>query len=119
MRNVRHKISSRVEIYKAMSRMSIQAGAAMIVNKKRCATCPFNKNGDREIRAKVETRVMSVSQLCHHTSNLTLCRGARDHQMAVLVRMGMLDEPTDEAWNRKCEELGIKANNIKGESDDR
>jgi hypothetical protein len=39
-----------------------------------------------------------------------LCRGARDVQMRLFVAIGFLAEPTDDAWNRKCAELGITPN---------
>ena len=37
-----------------------------------------------------------------------LCRGARDIALKLFKGMGFIDAATDEAWNKKCDELGIK-----------
>jgi hypothetical protein len=39
-----------------------------------------------------------ASQLCHGTDNKTLCRGARDVQITIFHRLGVLAEPTDKCW---------------------
>jgi len=71
------------------------------LNKVRCATCPFNEDGVLSIRHAVEERCMTVgSQFCHHTHDQTLCRGARDHQLQIFHRMGLLEEATDECWDK-------------------
>lgn len=75
------------------------------VNKTRCATCPFNENGNREIRQTVESRALQVSQMCHHTNNTTLCRGSRDLQLELMYRLGVLKEPTDTCWDETWEKL--------------
>lgn len=53
-----------------------------------------------------------ASQICHHPrlhghTETHLCRGARDHQLVVFHRMGVIDAPTDEAWAAKRKELGV------------
>lgn len=86
----------------------------MPVNKTKCQTCPFRKGGDPALRAKIETRVLcEASQTCHHSGSIHgkpdthLCRGARDHQLTLFHRLGLLDEPTDEAWERQCQKQGL------------
>jgi hypothetical protein len=77
--------------------------------KSKCATCPFGPNGDQRLRAEVELRTMTeASQICHHPrvhgkKETHLCRGARDHQLQVFHRIGMLESATDEAWDHAVE----------------
>ena len=88
-----------------------------------CATCPFRK-GVAEKYARL-TGVIGISALteanriCHSTgSNAlhrrtgkpeTLCRGARDLQLQFFHVTGIISAPTDEAWEAKCIELGLKS----------
>jgi len=82
----------------------------------KCPTCPFNKNRDGkeqipELADKVRRRCLTqASQICHHPrlkgkKQNHLCRGARDFQLQVFHRLGVLDEPTDAAWDKKAEEM--------------
>lgn len=81
----------------------------MKVNKKRCHSCPFNKNGCMAVRISVTEKIMSkASQLCHGTDNKTLCRGARDQQLTVFHRLGVIKAPTDEAWAEAWEKAKAK-----------
>ena len=79
----------------------------------RCSTCPFNDNGVNEIRQMVERRCLTqASQICHHPSlhgkkETHLCRGARDFQLRAFAAIGFLEAPTDEAWDKKRQELGV------------
>lgn len=77
----------------------------MKVNKVKCVSCPFNKNGCQDIRRTVESRGLEVSQMCHHTDNKTLCRGSRDYQLNLLHMIQFLEEPTDECWDKKLKEI--------------
>ena len=75
----------------------------------KCATCPFREGGDAALRASVESRLLSASQICHHPrlnghKETHLCRGARDFQLQLLHRLGFLAEPTDEAWAARLDE---------------
>ena len=70
-----------------------------------CSTCPFNADGDPDVRDGVLRRTvnMQASQICHHPAlhgkrETHLCRGARDIQLRVLTAMGLLSEPTDAAF---------------------
>lgn len=79
------------------------------VQKQRCATCPFNENGDQLIKANVISRILTeASQLCHHVDNKLLCRGARDYQIEIYHRLGVLAEPTDKAWSEAYERIRSK-----------
>jgi hypothetical protein len=70
----------------------------------KCASCPFNENGDARLRAAVMARtICQAQQICHHPrihgkKETHLCRGSRDEQLTILYRMGMLPEPTDAAF---------------------
>lgn len=86
----------------------------MPVMKAKCATCPFGPDGDPHVQANVVSRLLTGSQECHSTGHPVygtqathLCRGARDWQLTILHRMGLLTEPTDEAFAAKAKELGI------------
>lgn len=70
-----------------------------------CTTCPFREGGDVELRNAVIGRTgLQASQICHHPAihgkrQTHLCRGARDHQLTILHRLGFLPEPTDAAFS--------------------
>lgn len=77
----------------------------------KCKTCPFrDENRDTGIAAAVTERVLSDgSQVCHSTGwpkGTKLCRGARDVQLQVMYRLGVISAPTDAAWDTKRKELG-------------
>lgn len=87
--------------------------SAMPVMKAKCKTCPFGPNGDPELRAMVTSRLLQVSQSCHSTGlvrgkpDTHICRGARDVQNDLMFKLGIIEAPTDEAWEKKRNELGI------------
>lgn len=73
----------------------------------KCVTCPFRSEGYDQVRENVQARsLQGVNQTCHHTGSIHgkpdthLCRGARDFQLQIFAGMGVIDEPTDEAWDR-------------------
>lgn len=69
----------------------------------KCKSCPFGENGDPHVRRTVEARLLSVSQTCHSSGlihgrpDTHICRGARDHQLLIMYRLGAIEAPTDEA----------------------
>lgn len=74
------------------------------------STCPFGEGGDQELKDTIIQRIagMAASQICHHPrmhgkKETHLCRGARDFQLTILHRMGMIAEPTDEAFKEASE----------------
>jgi hypothetical protein len=75
----------------------------------KCKTCPFGEQGDPQLAAAVLDRTLfQSSQICHHPAldgkrETHLCRGQRDHQLELLYRMGLLDEPTDAEFAAKSE----------------
>jgi hypothetical protein len=84
------------------------------IMKKRCVSCPFNPDGDAILRESVLSRTLfQSSQLCHHPilsrrKETHLCRGQRDVQLELLARMGMIEAPTDEAFEKRWKELQRK-----------
>ena len=85
--------------------MKIQNITGMPVKDTKCSTCPFGPNGNQQIREMVERRILTeASQTCHSTGvahgrqDTHLCRGARDFQLQVFRRIGVISAPTDEAW---------------------
>lgn len=81
----------------------------MPVMKARCKTCPFNEDGCKSVRAAVLSRITDGSQHCHSSGwpeGTHLCRGARDVQLQWMHRLGVISEPTDEAWNKAWEAMG-------------
>jgi hypothetical protein len=61
----------------------------------------------------MHARVLTeASQICHHPvlygkKETQLCRGARNFQLQVFYRLGVLDASTDEAWTALRKKLGI------------
>lgn len=77
---------------------------------KKCKICLFRtdeKGRYLEPKAVRKLEVGLVSQnslICHSTMDKSknkklICRGARDYQLTIFHRLGVIDEPTDEAWN--------------------
>jgi hypothetical protein len=85
------------------------------VMKKRCPTCPFGEKGKRDrcpsIANMVRERCLSeASQICHHPflhgkPQTHLCRGARDFQLELFHRLGVIEDESDLAWDKKKHEL--------------
>lgn len=86
------------------------------VMKSKCPTCPFNKNENGreaalDIADMVRLRSLTeASQICHHPrlhgkKEDHLCRGARNFQLEIFHRLGLLEMPTDEAWEKKMQEI--------------
>lgn len=76
------------------------------VMRKKCSTCPFREDTMNRIKLAnmVRSRLLSVSQICHHPSlsgkkQTHICRGARDFQIQIMHRLGVIHEQTDEAWD--------------------
>ena len=74
------------------------------VQDKPCKTCPFS--GEKPLPLSPSDLVMYYQNLmgngqhiCHSTNNTQICRGGRNIQLKWLCAIGMLDEPTDEAFN--------------------
>ncbi|MDO9142408.1 MAG: hypothetical protein U1E09_00400 [Methylococcales bacterium] len=87
--------------------------------KGKCPTCPFNQDEQgRDAAPAIADRVRrqcltEASQICHHPrlrgkKEDHLCRGARDVQLAFFHRIGLLDTPTDEAWENKTQEIVLE-----------
>jgi len=87
---------------------------------KMCATCPFREGSKTEfLRLHLtESALTEASRICHSTGTNNafhrrtgkpehLCRGARDVQIHFFHCIGMIDAPTDAAWDAKCKELGL------------
>lgn len=92
----------------------------------RCGTCPFNANAKPEhamVKDALIERVLggtpdASSHICHSTGSgnafhsrtgkqAALCRGARDIQLKAFASFGFIESATDEAWNKRCVELGL------------
>ena len=91
-----------------------------------CATCPFRDGSPYEnLRETLTASALSeASRICHSTGSNNainrktgkpphLCRGARDVQLKVMFALEVIDTPTDEAWNAKRVEVGMKTTAVK------
>jgi hypothetical protein len=84
-----------------------------------CPTCPWREGSPTaELRAYLEEESWKRSRICHSTNGNRvikqskqtskkplICRGSRNYQLQFLVAMGFLTEATDEAWDRKHQEI--------------
>lgn len=90
-----------------------------------CSTCPFKEESKYaclkdHLAKSAETE---ASRVCHSTGSNGihkrtglkphLCRGARDVQLKKMFELGVIDAPTDEAWNAKRVEIGMKPTVVK------
>ncbi|MDJ0706412.1 MAG: hypothetical protein QNJ46_24340 [Leptolyngbyaceae cyanobacterium MO_188.B28] len=85
---------------------------------KQLSTCPFRtdergRHPDSVLAAKIQQRCLTqASQNCHHPSlsgqpETHLCRGARDFQLQIFYRLGLLTDPTDEVWKKARTRLAL------------
>jgi hypothetical protein len=84
-----------------------------------CKTCPFRKNSPYAALARDLTisALTQSSRICHSTGSSAihhhtgkprrLCRGARNQQLQLFYRLGVIDAATDAAWNRECLARGL------------
>lgn len=82
----------------------------MEVQERPCKTCPFAGEEpvqlSRERYAElVDNLLGNGQQFCHSADNQKICRGGRDIQLRWLCAMGYLEEPTDEMFNQKMQEI--------------
>lgn len=89
------------------------------VLKAKCATCPFREGSKYDGLAPglAASALSDASRICHSTGSNAihrrtgkperLCRGARDVQIKFFHAIGFLKEPTDAAWEAKCQEMNI------------
>jgi hypothetical protein len=86
-----------------------------------CPTCPFRTMNDPLLVAEIQRRVLTEgSQVCHHPrlhggKQTHLCRGARDFQLIIFSRLGVIENATDEAW-KKAQQTKTKERTAKYES---
>lgn len=88
-----------------------------------CATCPFRPGVPEKYAVLkdsiAESAMTAASRICHSTGTNNafhrrtgkpagLCRGARDLQLLMFARMGFISEATDEAWEQKVQECGLR-----------
>lgn len=75
---------------------------------KPCQTCPFKTNllEQKEQEYYLARIVTFQSQhLCHTSGDKKICRGGREIMLRALTAIGLIDEPTDEAFERKSKEV--------------
>lgn len=92
------------------------------VRKTNCKTCPFRRKSEggwEEVQPLLAERaILEGTPICHSTGRALvrhdgeklkahICRGARDLQLKVFHRLGVITAPTDEAWAAACERLGL------------
>ena len=80
-----------------LSRMPVQAKA--------CRTCPFEGEEPLllapEELAHYKRQILGFrsQHICHGANNTTLCRGGRNMMLDRLNRLGIISEPTDQAFD--------------------
>jgi hypothetical protein len=79
------------------------------VQDKPCKTCPFAGKTplilpESDLLIYYENLLGNGQHFCHSANNEKICRGGRDIQLRWLCSMGMLDKPTDKAFNEAINE---------------
>lgn len=80
--------------------------ADMPVQKSPCRTCPFEGSEPVDLTPEaykdyIEAIVKLRSQhLCHSAQNQAICRGGRNLTLRVMCTKGLIEEPTDQAFDR-------------------
>ncbi|WP_333030516.1 MULTISPECIES: hypothetical protein [unclassified Microcoleus] len=74
------------------------------VRQQPCKTCPFSGEkplplSPSELAVYYDNLMGNGQHICHSMNNTKICRGGRNIQLKWLCAIGMLDEPTDEAFN--------------------
>lgn len=96
------------------------------VMKAKCSTCPFRTDAKgRHLDVMVVERIQKqcltkASQICHHPTlqgkpETHLCRGARDFQLEVFYRLGVLEAPTDAAWRKQAQDAKLSSLTLLGD----
>ena len=96
------------------------------LRKTKCATCPFRAGSPTAYLAAdlAASAMTEASRICHSTGSKNafhvrtglpshICRGARDVQLSFMATAGVIDAPTDEAWNSARARIGMKPTAIK------
>jgi len=88
------------------------------VMKAMCSTCPFREGGWEHLQGLlVERAAHEGTPICHSTGEKALtkslgperiCRGARDFQLKLFTGLGVIESPTEDAWEAACKRMGIK-----------
>ncbi len=85
-----------------------------------CATCPFRPGSPyAHLVPVLQESAITATRICHSTGSNNainrrtgkpeaVCRGARDLQLEIMHASGVIQAPTDEAWNEKRIELGMQ-----------
>lgn len=80
------------------------------VQKKPCKTCPFAGETpliipQSDLVNYYENLFGNGQHFCHSTSNRKFCRGGRNIQLKWLCAVGILDEPTDKAFDEEINKV--------------
>lgn len=93
--------------------------SAYNVPKKPCHTCPFG--GKKPIDLPPDRLTYYYDQLLNggsqhlcHSAEKTICRGGRTIQLRWFYSLGIIEEPTDEAFNQAVAEVELKRNKNDG-----
>lgn len=92
----------------------------LLLRKTKCATCPFRLGSPYTyLRPALEASACTeASRVCHSTGSNNginhrtgfpphLCRGARDLQLELFAALGVIEEPTDMAWDAARLRIGL------------
>lgn len=94
--------------------------ANLPLRKTMCATCPFRAGSPTAYLAAdlAASAISEASRICHSTGSNNafhrqtglpehICRGARDVQLRFMAAAGVIDAPTDDAWNEARTRIGM------------
>lgn len=79
-----------------------------------CYTCPFEGQKPLPLSPQSHARYLENligkgQHICHSSNGTRICKGGRNIQIKCFYMMGLLPEPTDEAFNKAIDDANPRS----------